>query len=74
MHAAPAQAFSPLRMRRAQVCSAFIALAMLASTGLSAAAILRSKDDFWVLYDSKGATPAYRVQCACLRILCMGHA
>ena len=48
-----------------QVCSTFIALAMLASAGLSAAAILRSKDDFWVLFDTKGATPAYHIQCAC---------
>ncbi len=45
-----------------QVCSTLIATALLASAGLSAAAILRSKDGFWVLYDSKGAEPAYSIQ------------
>ncbi|KAK9903563.1 hypothetical protein WJX75_009000 [Coccomyxa subellipsoidea] len=44
------------------VLSTFIAICLLAVTGLSVAALIKGKDDFWTIYDSNGAKPAYRIQ------------
>lgn len=45
-----------------QILSFLVALCLLGITGLSATAILRSKEDYWTAFDSNGQKPAFKFQ------------
>lgn len=44
------------------ILSSLVALCLLGITGLSATAILRSKEDYWTAFDSNGQKPAFKFQ------------
>ena len=45
-----------------QVLSFLVSLCLLGIIGLSATAILRSKENYWTAFDSNGQNPAYTFQ------------
>jgi hypothetical protein len=45
-----------------QILSFLVALCLLGITGLSATAILRSKEDYWTAFDSNGQKPTFKFQ------------